>query len=40
MDEAMNPLTLLAVGLYGDPLQAIVGDIVLRRHVLPAVLPA
>lgn len=34
----LNLTVLVLAGLYGDPLQAMVGDIVLRRHVLPAAL--
>jgi CubicO group peptidase (beta-lactamase class C family) len=36
----LDLVVLVLAGLYGDPLQAIVGDVVLRRHVLPAALPA
>lgn len=34
----LDLVVLVLAGLYGDPLQALVGDIVLRRHVLPAAL--
>lgn len=34
----LDLVVLVLAGLYGDPLQAMVGDIVLRRHVLPAAL--